>query len=82
VSPVIYREHGCTFYFVFADLSEPPHIHVGEGKARRSDDAKIWLSPVGLARASRFDSRTIGRILKIVATHQQEFLAEWNTHDQ
>lgn len=36
VSPVIHREHGYTFYFVVADLAEPPHIHVGEGKARRS----------------------------------------------
>ena len=82
MSPVIHREHGYTFYFVLADLSEPPHIHVGEGKARRSDDAKIWLDPPRVARPGRFDNHTVGHILKIVATHQQEFLAEWNKHDR
>jgi hypothetical protein len=79
VSPVIYREQGYAFYFVLADLSEPPHVHVGEGKSRRSDDAKIWLSPVSVARRGRFSAHEIGRILDIVKAHQAEFLGNGTT---
>jgi hypothetical protein len=80
VSPVVHREQGYTFYFVLADLGEPPHVHVAEGKSRRSDDAKIWLQPLRVARQGRFAAHEIGRILRIVETHQALFLEEWQRH--
>jgi len=82
VSPVVHREQGYTFYFVLADLREPPHVHVGEGKSRRSDDAKIWLDPVRVARPGRFNDREMTRILRIVAVNQLLLLDQWRRHDQ
>lgn len=82
MSPVVHREQGFTFYFVVADLSEPAHIHVGEGKSRRSDDAKIWLNPVRVARQGRFSTHETARILRIVQANQSQLLEQWNQHDQ
>ncbi len=82
MSPVVHREQGFSFYFVLADLSEPAHVHVGEGKSRRSDDAKIWLNPVHVARAGRFSPHTMARILHIVEVNQSQLLEQWSRHDQ
>ena len=82
MSPVVHREQGFTFYFVLADLGEPAHVHVGEGKSRRSDDAKIWLNPVQVARSGRFSAYEVARILRIVEIHQVQLLEQWNQHDQ
>ncbi len=82
MSPVIHREQGYTFYFVLADLHEPPHVHVGEGKSRCSDDAKLWLQPLRVARPGRFAAHEISRIVRIVAAHSDLFLEEWQRHAQ
>lgn len=82
MSPVVHREQGFTFYFVLADLSEPAHVHVGEGKSRRSDDAKIWLDPVRVARAGRFSTNDTTRILRIVQSNQSQLLEQWNRYDR
>ncbi|RME65043.1 MAG: DUF4160 domain-containing protein [Caldilineae bacterium] len=79
--PVILRESGYTFYFVMADLNEPPHVHVGRGRSRRSDDAKIWLRPVGVARSGRFTARQIAQILGIVEVHLEWMLQEWRRYE-
>mgnify|MGYP001305085567 CR=1 FL=1 len=80
MSPVVHREQGFTFYFVLADLGEPPHVHVGEGKSRRSDDARLWLDPVRVARPGRFTDRQLARILCIAAVNQMTLLEKWNDH--
>lgn len=82
MSPVVHREEGYTFYFVLADLSEPAHLHVGEGKSRRSDDAKIWLDPVRVARPGRFNARELTRIVRIIEANQVMLLEQWKRHDQ
>ena len=82
MSPVVHREQGDTFYFVVADLREPAHVHVGEGKSRRSDDAKLWLQPLHVARPGRFTSRELSRIIRIVEVHHAEFLEEWQRNAQ
>jgi len=66
MSPEIHREREYTFYFMMADLSEPAYVHVGEGRSRRGDDAKIWLLPVAVSRAGRYSQSELGRILEIV----------------
>lgn len=80
MSPAIHRERGYTFYFVMADLSEPPHIHVGEGRSRRGDDTKVWLSPVAVARSGRFSQSELGRILQIVNEHSSAMLKELESY--
>lgn len=80
MSPAIHRERGYTFYFVMADLSEPPHVHVGEGRSRRGDDAKIWLAPVAVARSGRYSQSELGRILQIVNEHSSAMLKEWESY--
>ena len=39
--PVVFRYRGYRGWFYEADLTEPPHVHVGkDGK-----EAKYWLTP-------------------------------------
>jgi hypothetical protein len=80
MSPVVHREKGYTFYVVMADLNEPPHVHIGEGRSRRSDDAKIWLDPVSVSRQGRFGGVETGQILEIVIAHRVSMLEEWNRY--
>ncbi|MBX3052048.1 MAG: DUF4160 domain-containing protein [Caldilineaceae bacterium] len=65
---------------MMADLSEPPHVHVGEGRSRRGDDAKIWLAPVAVARDGRYSQSELGRILKIVNERSSAMLKEWESY--
>lgn len=82
MSPVVHREQGYTFYFVSADLGEPPHVHVGEGKSRRSDDAKLWLDPVRVARPGRFHAHELSNIVHIAEAKQILLLEQWRRHDR
>lgn len=39
--------------------------------------AKVWLSPVTLARNDGFRSTELVRILRIVAERKDEFMTKW-----
>ncbi len=80
MSPVIHRERGYTFYFVMADLTEPPHVHVGKGSSRRKDDAKIWLSPVMVSRMGRYSQSELARILQIANESSSAMIKEWKSY--
>jgi hypothetical protein len=82
MSPAIHRESGYTFYFVSFDIAsgEPPHVHVGKGRAQPRGDAKFWLDPVSLADSGRFSHREVQRMLHIVQEQQAHFLEEWHDY--
>ena len=84
MSPAIHRERGYVFYFRMYDLlHEPPHVHVGKGSdTGGASDAKIWLDPIAVARAGRFGTQELNRMLRIVEKRRKQFLEEWNHYAQ
>jgi hypothetical protein len=77
--PVVFRENGLRYFFFSNEGSprEAPHIHVkGAGC-----DAKIWLEPdVSIADSYGFNSRELGRILRIVAENRDVILRTWHEY--
>ena len=71
--PVILRIRGYRFWFYEADLSEPPHVHVG----KEDREAKYWIDPISLARPGRFREHELSEIERILATHREDILAAW-----
>ena len=76
--PVILRIKGYRFWFYEADLDEPPHVHVSkDGK-----QGKFWLTPISLARASRFRDHEINEIYRILKDFQDDILKTWQKEQQ
>jgi hypothetical protein len=74
--PTIARIGPYRVYFVSHDMGEPPHVHVD----REDLSAKLWLTPVALARNLGFGAKELRTIERIVVEHQQEFLRTWNEY--
>lgn len=72
--PTIYRWKGYRFFFWAGDKGEPPHVHVKKDRA----EAKIWLSPIGLAKQIDFADHEINQILRKTEEKQQDFLKAWS----
>ncbi|TAK58277.1 MAG: DUF4160 domain-containing protein [Bacteroidetes bacterium] len=58
--PVVLRIKGYRFWFYEADLTEPPHVHVG----KEDKEAKYWLHPIACAKAYRFREHELNEIKK------------------
>jgi hypothetical protein len=71
--PTVLRTDGYRFFFVSADRSEPPHIHV----KREKKAAKLWLDPLVLQRAGGFSRVEINKTLKLVQEHREHLLEKW-----
>jgi Domain of unknown function (DUF4160) len=67
---------GYRFFFFSREGQEPPHIHVEQAERH----AKLWLTPIGLARSKGFRSNELSEIMKIVRSHREMFLEKWNEH--
>lgn len=67
-----------SYYFRFysTDESEPPHIHVVQGRYR----AKFWLDPVHLADPGRFKQHELKVIEKLIEQHEPYFLEQWDEY--
>lgn len=72
--PTLLREEGFRFYFYGHEPNEPPHVHVDKGGA----SAKVWLETVTLAGSIGYAAHDLGRILRIVRHHRDEFLETWH----
>lgn len=72
--PTVLRAGAYRLYFYAADRGEPPHVHVAHG----SNDAKVWINPVSLARVGGFRPHEVARILDLVGEHQLQLLEAWN----
>lgn len=71
--PVILRIRGYRFWFYQADLSEPPHVHVG----KQGREAKYWVDPIRLARAGRFRSHELNEIERILMVYRENIMDAW-----
>ena len=72
--PTLLVWHGHKFRFYALDVDEPPHVHVvKDGKS-----LKVWLTSLDVARNNGYNERDVGRLLAVVAEHQENWVAAWN----
>jgi len=71
--PVILRIRGYRFWFYEADLSEPPHVHVGKAGA----EAKFWIDPLALARSRGFRQHELNEIETLVRRFRSQIMDAW-----
>ncbi len=76
--PVVLRVNGYRFWFYSADLSEPPHVHVGKS----GNEAKFWLSPIRVSRKGRFRNHELNEIERILDNYQDDILDFWFQEQQ
>jgi hypothetical protein len=74
--PTVLRWNGYRFYFFSNEGTEPPHIHVDKG----GSTAKVWLSPVALARNIGYSSAEIAAILEKTEEQAAAFTDAWNDY--
>lgn len=74
--PTVLRIGRYRFYFFSNEGREPPHIHVKVG----GDEAKYWLTPVGLVSNHGFNGRELHEIERLVHEYRQTFEEAWNEH--
>lgn len=72
--PTVHREGAYRFFFYSADRNEPPHVHV----EREANRAKLWLSPVRLARSGGFGAAELLRLERLVVERQVLLLRAWD----
>lgn len=73
--PVVLRVGPYRFLFYSNEPDEPAHVHVQRDRA----EAKFWLSPVRLARASGFAAPELRKIARLVSIHEAALLDAWNS---
>lgn len=76
--PTVFRYDGFRFFFYSneGDPREPVHVHV----IKADGEAKLWLSPVSVARSAGFDARTLRRLAGLVAERADEIEGAWHEH--
>jgi len=74
--PTILRVGPYRFFFYSNEFGEPPHIHI----ERDRSVAKFWLSPVSLAKSTRFSSIEIRKMQALVIEHRQTLLEAWDEY--
>jgi hypothetical protein len=72
--PTVLRIEGFRFYFYSHEPNEPPHVHIDKGAAT----AKLWLHDVAVARSMGFTAHELGKIQRLVKTHQARLKEEWH----
>ena len=76
--PIVLRLKGYRFWFYEADLSEPPHVHIGkDGK-----EAKFWMNPIRVAREGKFKAVELREIERLLDQHQAFILEVWQNEQQ
>ncbi len=76
--PTVLRSGPYRFCFFAADGDEPPHVHV----IRDAYEAKVWLSPLSVARGGGFRPGELRHIIRMVAIHRQLLLWSWHEYFQ
>jgi hypothetical protein len=76
--PVVFRYQGFKFFFYSNEGSprEPMHIHVIAAEG----EAKIWISPIGIAESNGFDAKTQRRLLTIVREKRELIERKWHEY--
>ena len=76
--PIVLRYKGYSFFFYSNEGSprEPVHIHIRSAEG----EAKIWLSPIGVAESDGFDARTLRELLTVVADNAILIERAWHEY--
>lgn len=74
--PTILRIEPLRVYFYSNELGEPPHVHVD----RDRQSARFWLDTLDGARNLGFGPVDLGRIKRILKTHQDQLREAWHEH--
>jgi hypothetical protein len=74
--PNLGRTGGFRFFFYSNEGSEPPHVHVEKG----SSTAKLWLTPVSVARSDGLAAKELNTLVRIVEERRTGFLKAWNDY--
>jgi len=72
--PTILRLDGFRFYFYSHEPNEPPHVHIDKDAAT----AKVWLHDSMVARSIGFSAQDLGKIQRMVKSHQSSLKEAWN----
>jgi hypothetical protein len=72
----VLRRSGYRFFFFSLEGHEPPHIHVEQAERY----ARIWLTPVVLARARGFRNSEISEMMAIVRENRELLQQKWHEH--
>jgi hypothetical protein len=76
MSPTVFREKGCRFYF-FSLEEERMHVHV----AMSGGSAKFWLEPeIELVMSHDIPDHKLNGIKKIIENHKDEITNAWKEH--
>jgi hypothetical protein len=76
ITPTVLRWGPYRFFFYSNEGREPPHVHV-EGS---SGYAKMWLTPIRLARAGGMRPGEVALLLRFVRAHQASLLRSWHEY--
>ena len=74
--PTVLRVGPYRFFFYSNEYGEPPHIHI----ERDRSVAKFWLSPISLAKSTRFSPREIRKMQELVEEHRETIWEAWNEY--
>ncbi len=74
--PTVLRIGPYRFFFYSNESSEPPHIHIQQGRKL----AKFWLEPVSFVKSIRFHSQELRKLEELVIENQVTILEAWNEH--
>ncbi|HKY35762.1 MAG TPA: DUF4160 domain-containing protein [Polyangiaceae bacterium] len=74
--PTVLRSGPYRIYFYSHEPNEPPHVHVD----RDSSTAKFWLDPLELAINLGFSALELGRIRRVLLSHQAALLKAWHDY--
>lgn len=72
--PTVWRNGPFRFFFYSNEGTEPPHIHVQEGRKL----AKFWLNPISLAASRHFNAHALTRLEHLVIEHQHQLMEAWH----
>lgn len=72
--PTVMRRGPYRLFFYSGDRAEPPHVHVERGDA----EAKLWLDPVRVQRATGFRAAELREIERLVSEYRTQLLEAWH----
>ena len=76
MSPTVFRMKKYRFYFL-SNEENRVHVHI----ECENGEAKFWIEPViSLAAYSRFNSKDLLEIQKIIEGRKHEIIKEWKRH--
>ena len=72
--PTVLRVGASRYFFYSNEGTEPPHIHVQEGKRL----AKFWLEPVSLSWSTGFRGHELSEIERTVSEQKEKLKEAWD----